>query len=164
VKTLYPKFKLRINYTINNDNLEELSHIWEIIGNEVDILQIRPVQKIGNSEYADFDITTIYDRYDVVIAPVADECWRRKILCIFPAKKDLLALKSNEIQDERIESATYCYVSPLGCWHDDFNYNTDTFKSYAKTHHLGKKILGSVFERKQKQHVNVTHKLNYSIK
>ncbi|MDR0700787.1 MAG: radical SAM protein, partial [Tannerella sp.] len=37
VKTLYPKFKLRINYTINNDNLEELSHIWEIIGNEVDI-------------------------------------------------------------------------------------------------------------------------------
>jgi MoaA/NifB/PqqE/SkfB family radical SAM enzyme len=164
VKTLYPKLKLRINYTINNDNLEELSRIWEIIGDEVDILQMRPVQKIGNSEYTDFDMTKIYDRYDVFIAPVADECRRRKILCLFPAKKDLLALKSNTTADKRFETATYCYVSPLGCWREDFNYKTDTFKSYSQTHHLGKKILGSVFGKKQKQDVDVTHKLNYSIK
>jgi molybdenum cofactor biosynthesis enzyme MoaA len=164
VKTQYPKFKLRINYTINNDNLEELSQIWQIIGNEIDILQMRPVQKIGNSEYTDFDITKIYDRYDAVLAPVADECRRRKILCLIPAKENILALKSDEIQDNRIERATYCYVSPKGCWHDDFNYKTDTFKSYAKTHHLGRKMLGSVFEKKKRQNVNVTHKLNYNIK
>ena len=60
IKKQHPQFKLRINYTINNDNLEELNRIWEVVGDELDILQLRPIQKIGESEYQDFDLTNIY--------------------------------------------------------------------------------------------------------
>lgn len=63
IKKQHPQFKLRINYTINNDNLEELNRIWEVVGDELDILQLRPIQKIGESEYQDFDLTNIYARY-----------------------------------------------------------------------------------------------------
>src|SRR5699024_11959285 len=62
IKKQHPQFKLRINYTINNDNLEELNRIWEVVGDELDILQLRPIQKIGESEYQDFDLTNIYAR------------------------------------------------------------------------------------------------------
>jgi molybdenum cofactor biosynthesis enzyme MoaA len=166
VKAQHPDFKLRINYTINNDNLEELSRIWAIIGDEVeiDILQMRPIQKIGNSEYADFDTSKMYNRYDAVIEPVIEECRRRKITCLVPTKQNILAMKNNEIQDKRIETATYCYVSPRGCWQDDFDYKTDTFKSYSKAHHLGMKLLVAIFAKKKKQPANTTYKLNYNIK
>lgn len=53
IKKQHPQFKLRINYTINNDNLEELSRIWKVVGNELDILQLRPIQKIGEPDTKD---------------------------------------------------------------------------------------------------------------
>jgi molybdenum cofactor biosynthesis enzyme MoaA len=164
VKTQYPAFRLRINHTINNDNVDELAHLWNVIGNEVNILQIRPVQKIGNSEYADFDMTGIYNRYDTVLAPVAEECKRRKITCLIPAKKHVLALKNDEIQDGVVESETYCYVSPQGCWQDDFDYRTETFGSYARKHHLGSRLFAGIFTRSETGKTNVSRKMNYSIK
>ncbi|MDR3195031.1 MAG: radical SAM protein [Tannerella sp.] len=164
LKTQYPNFKLRINYTINNDNLDELDKIWELIGSEVDILQIRPVQKIGNPEYADFDLTRIYNRYDTLITPVADECKRRKITCLVPSKENILVLKKDEMQDGRIEAATYCYVSPRGCWKDDFDYKTETFESYARKHHVGRRMFADLFAKSEKKKTNVSHKMNYSIK
>jgi MoaA/NifB/PqqE/SkfB family radical SAM enzyme len=163
VKTQYPAFRLRINYTVNNDNMEELNHIWEVTGDEVDILQMRPAQKIGNSEYSDFDATRIYDRYDAVLAPVAEECRRRKIMCLLPMKENILALGNDEIRDNRIESATYCYASPQGCWKDDFDYRMETFGSYARKHHLGRRLFTDIFSKNKTGKVVVSRKMNYSI-
>ena len=84
IKKQHPQFKLRINYTINNDNLEELNRIWEVVGDELDILQLRPIQKIGESEYQDFDLTNIYARYAAASISSAwlptsrtSSCWRK---------------------------------------------------------------------------------------
>jgi molybdenum cofactor biosynthesis enzyme MoaA len=164
VKAQYPAFKLRINYTINNRNMDEVGGLWNVIGNEVDILQIRPIQKIGNSEYADFDMTRIYNRYDSVLAPVAAECKRRKITCLIPVKEHILALKSDEMQDDGMESETYCYVSPRGCWKDDFDYRTETFESYARRHRLGSRLFAGIFAGSSTKKVDVSRKMNYSIK
>ena len=143
IKKQHPQFKLRINYTINNDNLEELSRIWEVVGDELDILQLRPIQKIGESEYKDFDLTNIHARYDTVLVPLIEECRRRH---------------------KSIEKITYCYVSPQECWQDDFDYQTETFESYAADHHMGRKLLQKVFGRKTRRKADVTRKMNYNIK
>ena len=87
IKKQYPQFKLRINYTINNNNIEELSRIWEVVGDELDILQLRPIQKIGESEYRDFDLTNIHARYDAVLVPLIEECRRRHITCLLPTSR-----------------------------------------------------------------------------
>ena len=79
IKKQYPQFKLRINYTINNNNIEELSRIWEVVGDELDILQLRPIQKIGESEYRDFDLTNIHASYDAVLVPLIEECRRYEL-------------------------------------------------------------------------------------
>ena len=164
VKRLHPEFKLRINYTINNDNLEELSRIWEVVGDELDILQLRPIQKIGESEYKDFDLAKIYARYDAVLVPLIEECRRRQITCLVPEKQNIIVLEENEADDNSIEKITYCYVSPQECWQDDFDYRTETFESYAASHHMGRQLLGKVFGRKARKKADVTRKMNYNIK
>lgn len=164
IKKQYPQFKLRINYTINNDNLEELGQIWEVVGDALDILQLRPIQKIGESEYKDFDLSHIYERYDAVLLPLIEECRRRHIVCLAPDKQNLIILGENEVEDNSIEKITYCYISPQGCWQDDFDYRTDTFESYVTRRHWGRMLLGKVFGRKNRRKVDVTRKMNYNIK
>ena len=164
IKKQYPQFKLRINYTINNNNIEELSRIWEVVGDELDILQLRPIQKIGESEYRDFDLTNIHARYDAVLVPLIEECRRRHITCLAPNKQNIIVLEENEAEDNSIEKITYCYVSPQECWQDDFDYRTETFESYAAAHHMGRKLLWKVFGRKARRKAEVTRKMNYNIK
>jgi molybdenum cofactor biosynthesis enzyme MoaA len=163
VKKQYP-LKLRINYTINNDNVDELSRIWEVVGDEMDILQLRPVQKIGESEYMNFDLTGIYEKYDAILAPLMLECRRRKIRCIIPEKENIMVLMTKEANDESVEQATCCYVSPRGCWQDDFDYKTETFDSYAKAHRLGRKLAGDVFMKRKAPDTNRMRRLNYVVR
>lgn len=164
IKKQHPQFKLRINYTINNDNLEELNRIWEVVGDELDILQLRPIQKIGESEYQDFDLTNIYARYDAILVPLIEECRRKHITCLAPDKQNIIVLEENDADDNSIEKITYCYVSPQECWQDDFDYRTETFESYAAAHHMGRKLLWKVFGRKARRKADVTRKMNYNIK
>lgn len=164
IKKQHPQFKLRINYTINNDNLEELNRIWEVVGDELDILQLRPIQKIGESEYQDFDLTNIYARYDAILVPLIEECRRKHIICLAPDKQNIIVLEENDADDNSIEKITYCYVSPQECWQDEFDYRTETFESYAAAHHMGRKLLWKVFGRKARRKADVTRKINYNIK
>ena len=59
VKRLFPEFKLRVNYTVNSLNVLDLKddrfwNLWHEDGMP-DIVQLRPVQKIGESNWQDFD-------------------------------------------------------------------------------------------------------------
>ena len=164
VKAAYPGFKLRLNYTVNKDNIDELIKLWDVFGDLIDILQMRPVQKIGETEYNDFDLSFFNEKYDSVIQPVIDECRRRNIVCIAPGKENLSALKDTKDKDVVIEEATYCYVSAQGCWKDDFDYHKDSFESFSSKHKLGKKLFAGIFKRKENKDVIVTRKMNYDIK
>lgn len=165
LKKQHPDFKLRINYTINNDNLDELALIWDVIGKDIDALQLRPIQKIGNSTYADFDLTNIYDKYETIILPIIEECKKRGIICLAPDKKNILVLEENKAHDNLIEQSTYCMISPRGCWKDDFDFHTETFESYAHKHHLGKKLWFNIFRRKKNNNeIIISRKLNYTVK
>ena len=63
-----------------------------VVGDELDILQLRPIQKIGESEYRDFDLTNIHARYDAVLVPLIEECRRRHITCLAPNKQNIIVL------------------------------------------------------------------------
>ena len=164
VKKRYPAFRLRINYTMNADNFRELSHLWDILGDTVDILQIRPIQQIGDSAYRNFDLSPIYEAFDEVIAPLIDACKQKGITCLAPEKENLQVLETTEENDNSIEQFTYCYVSAKSCWQEDFDYRSDTFESYASSHHWGRRILEKVIRKPRQTHISTTRKMNYSIK
>lgn len=48
VKQDFPKFKVRCNYTINEDNVDDLKYFDTLIGTTADIVQMRPIQKSAN--------------------------------------------------------------------------------------------------------------------
>ena len=158
VKTVYPEFKVRVNYTVNKDNIDELKYVWNVLGDGVDILQVRPIQKIGESVYNDFDLNFFFEKYDDIILPLIDECKKRNIVCIAPDKENLSALKNTKSEGKVLEDATYCYVSPRTCWKDGFDYYKDTFESYSSKH----KFTG-VFGRNESKDIDVSRKMNYNI-
>jgi len=164
IKKQYPEFQIRINYTINKDNLDELSYLWDVVGENIDVLQLRPIQNIGESEYTDFSLSDICDKYDTILVPLIESCRQKGIICIAPEKENILVIENKEETDQSLVDATYCYVSPRGCWKDGFDYTSDTFESFAKKQKLGKKLLQSVWRAPSSGKANVTRKMNYNIK
>lgn len=92
VKKLFPDFKMRVNYTVNSLNVHdpEGSKFWDLWqdGGEPDIVQLRPVQKIGNSDWQHFDPKPLVELYDSTIGAIVEGCRRRGITCLAPNRED----------------------------------------------------------------------------
>jgi molybdenum cofactor biosynthesis enzyme MoaA len=147
VKQKYPGFKIRINYTVNSDNLLELHDFFDVFGSYTfDILQIRPIQQIGKTNYNNFSWDRIYDCYDEIIKKIKINCKERGITCLVPSKYDIV---KEENKDSGITESTYFYISPRYIWESDFDLNSDSYESYSKRTHRGKKLLKNVFHRKK---------------
>lgn len=170
VKRLFPDFKLRVNYTVNSLNVHDLKgdrfwNLW-LEGGLPDIVQLRPVQKIGDSDWKDFDPQPLIDNYDISIGAVAAECRKRGIMCIAPTCGQIEAVVGD--QDETaalIEELTYVYVSPQSCYKDDFNPEQETYAAYHKRRHTVRRLLEAALRPASSGHgKNVSKKLNYTIK
>ena len=147
LKQEYPEFKVRINYTVNQNNLEELASFFDIFSNyRFDILQIRPIQPLGNTDYHDFSWGKIYEQYEEVIGKLKMECLQRQITCMVPNKYDLIKAENS---GSAVIDSTYIYISPKICWETDFDLQKDTFESYSKKHHLGNKLFLKIFKSQQ---------------
>ena len=161
VKNDFPDFKIRINYTMNEDNFLELNEFFDLFDTiQIDVLQLRPIQKAGNTVYDNFSHEQLEKMYDTTIRSIKEKCAERNIICIAPSKTGISA--SSENTNSVIVDSAYCYVSPNTCWESDFNYNTDTYESYAKATKLSRKLLNNVFSRKKNPEINRKN-LNYDI-
>jgi len=159
IKKEYLHLKIRINYTVNKDNLEDLRDFFNVFGtHHFDIIQVRPIQEIGNSDYHNFSWSDIYERYDEIISSFKNKCIEKNITCLIPNKHDLVK-SSNE--ESSVSEQTYCYVSPRGIWENDFDIQKDTFETYSKRKHLAWVYFKKVFERKSKK--TTKRSLNYEV-
>jgi MoaA/NifB/PqqE/SkfB family radical SAM enzyme len=159
IKKSYPRFKVRVNYTVNQDNMKELVLFFYVfVSYAIDILQIRPIQKIGESEYRSFSWDELCRLYDEVIKKVRNDTLRHGVVCIAPEKEDL----QNVGGDESVVEATYCYISPQYVWREDFDLNQDTYQSYSKRTKRSKTLFNNIF-KKTKSDIDNHKRLNYSI-
>ena len=159
IKKVYPRFKVRVNYTVNQDNMKELALFFDVFGNyAIDILQIRPIQKIGESEYDSFSWDELYRSYDEVIKKVRDDSLRHGVVCIAPEKIDL---QSNGGDDSVVE-ATYCYISPQYVWREDFDLSQDTYQSYSRRAKRSKTLFYNIF-KETNSYLDNHKRLNYII-
>lgn len=168
-KEKYPQFKARVNFTVNSMNVVDLEkdRFWKIWpeGVRPDIVQLRPVQNLGDSTWTDFDLTPLKERYDSTIGAIAEECRRQNIMCIVPEKEQLDEVATSQKGVEAIiEDYSYCYVSPKGAYKPDYDWNKDTFESYHRRHHTGRRLLRSVFSHSAGRDKKTTKKLNYTVK
>lgn len=72
--------ELRLNYTVNPDNLPELDRFFEVYGKyQIQTLQIRPIADLGNTEYTKKDLTPHLEEYNRAIHLIEQQCRARGV-------------------------------------------------------------------------------------
>ncbi len=159
LKSVY-KFKVRINYTFNKDNFYELKDFFQHFnGESFDMLQIRPIQKIGNTEYNDFDLDAIRGDYPELISGIRNACKLHNIILLAPNK---IPKTSESNTASLIFDYTFCYVSPSSFWKKGFNWKAQSFNSYSKEIGWSKTLFLNVF-KSEKELKSVSNRLNYEV-
>ncbi|OUR93860.1 radical SAM protein [Flavobacteriales bacterium 34_180_T64] len=153
-------FKVRINYTFNKDNFYELKDFFKHFdAKSFDILQIRPIQKIGNTEYSDFDISTLEPDYPILIQTIRKTCKSNNIILMAP---ETIGSLNSENQSSFIFDYTFCYISPNKFWKEGFNWREEHFNAFSKRINWSQELFSNVF--KSKTHLkSLSNKLNYEI-
>lgn len=168
LKQRYPLFKLRVNYTVNEDNWQDLKCFGKVFAEvPLDIVQVRPIQDIGDSEYRNFSLDAIVEHYDEVFLPLSAYCKEHGIVCLYPLVDHLKTL-SEEAPNEAlsVQEFTYCYVYPGCCWREDFRFREEDFEKYCRRKKVGRRIWHSIWtvgghsSRKEE----TTRALNYKIR
>ncbi len=169
VKKRFPDFVLRVNFTVNSRNVDNLSgdKFWTLWkeGAFPDIIQLRPVQNLGVSEWKDFDLSSLIQNYDSTIGSVIMEAQKRGITCIAPDLDQLKKVdETQEAPSAFLEDFSYCYIDPNACYKDDFDPLQDTYESYHKRHKSGRFLFKSAFSKYKAHNKKTTKKMNYDVK
>lgn len=161
IKKEFPTLKLRVNYTFNEDNFNELSQFYQVFDQiDIDILQVRPISKIGNTTYNNFSLKKIIPNYNNVYNYLKLESLNRSTLFLAHTKEQLAQRKSIS---SVIKNYTYCYVSPSYFFRDDFNWKKESFDDYTKRTGWSLEILKNIFSRKKEITDLKNESLNYTI-
>ena len=167
-KKVNKQLQLRINYTFNKDNILELNDFFDFFGNyTIDTLQLRPIDKIGNTLYNNFDLTSVEFEYKNIVNKFASEAKDRKIN--FIAQSSIKRVVNNENPVESNNNNSYlmpfvnCYISPEFFWKPDFNWRKSTFKQWKKEHNWNSKIFKNIFIGKKNISKINRNLLNYNV-
>lgn len=167
LKERYPGFKLRVNYTVNEDNWRDLLQFATVFADvPVDVVQIRPVQNLGDSDYRNFSLDAIARHYDEVFPPLVDFCRRRSIVLFYPLPGHLQALADDShAESQPVQDYAYCYISPNCCWKSDFRYMEEDFEAYCRRRRTGRELWGAIWRKRKTAGAKwTTRALNYDVK
>ncbi len=160
--------QLRINYTFNSDNFLELKDFFEVFGEyKIDTIQLRPIDKIGNTAYNNFNLESIESEYKTTIEKLAIETKTRGVNFIAPTSIKRVLTNENPVENEKNNSYLIpfvnCYISPDYFWKPDFNWRQSTLKQWKKENNWDYKIFKNIFISKQKLLKINRNLLNYNV-
>jgi molybdenum cofactor biosynthesis enzyme MoaA len=127
--------RLRLNYTINPDNLNELESFFDVYGKaDISVLQLRPMNRTGGQKYAWRELDKpLYSR---IVDALRSECRKRGIV--------FLATRVDEHVDEQKGTKTvdhgaviydavtrHIYPNEL-VWRHDFDWRNESVRDYGK--------------------------------
>lgn len=167
-KKINPSLKLRINYTFNADNFYELKDFFKVYNHyAIDVLQLRPIDKIGETTYNNFSLKTIEEDYITISNELKAEASKLGITLLFPKTIKREEEKTFAVTTENNSSYllpyTYCYVSPKFYWRNDFDWREESFSDWKKKNNWNRVLFKNIFiSRKELEKPN-RNVLNYSV-
>ncbi len=162
-KSKNPNLKLRVNFTFNKDNFYSLQEFFPIYGKyNIDYLQLRPMKTMGNTEYSDTDISSIAQKYNVLMEKIKQQSIENGTHLIANLDYDNLQNETNTAS--YIREFTYCYIRPGYFWREDFDWKNESLNHYLSRNSFGKKLWRQIFtsEKKMKAREKKTS-LNYDV-
>ena len=171
VKELYPRFDVRVNYTMNADNVEELDDFDKLFADiPINQLQLRPIRKIGESGYTNFDLTHVSECLETVIRPLADRCHAKGITVLFPEKINIDRFAGKETASSRenlVALFTYINITPNSYPRHDIHFEEEDYEGYSRRIQLGKAMWRSIWISDAacaKIETTLSNSLNYDIR
>ncbi len=155
IKKDFPGFKLRINYTVNPDNIDDLAHFTSYLEKyKIDVLQIRPVRKLGNTAYSDFDLKRKQELYSEIITTLEVKCREHNTVSLITKELPGSILYRRTLD---VAEYTYCYISPVHYGSEGFDPDKSTYRRFLRKSGIFKRVIKDVFltaNRKYQADVN----------
>ena len=109
-----PALRIRLNYTMNSRNTAELALLPDLLQSlPADVVQLRPVQRIGDSAWQDFSTRAVRENYDSLLRPLATRLKEEGVTVLMPDVADLDALDTAPSPVEAaLHRLTYLNVEP----------------------------------------------------
>jgi molybdenum cofactor biosynthesis enzyme MoaA len=121
---------IRINYTVNPDNLAELRHFFHRFGEYgISTLQVRPIVDFGNTDYKNKDLMAHRNEYNEIIGSLISECRRRGIYIL--VNKDDPGYEEYNKFAVVYQKAALRYLGPGRVWKDGFDFKSETYRKHA---------------------------------
>ena len=127
--------RLRLNYTINPDNLNELEEFFDVYGkSDISVLQVRPMNRLPGQIYTWREVDKAC--YSRIVLRLRSECKRRGIL--------FLATHVAEHAGEQGSTQTHAHSAVIYdavtrhiypnelVWHHDFDWKNESLRDYCK--------------------------------
>lgn len=143
IKKDFPHFKLRINYTVNPDNISDLANFTDYLEKySIDILQIRPLRRLGNSAYSDFNLKREQEQYSEIVTMLEKKCSELGVVSLIThiIPDEIIYRKTPDISEY-----TYCYISAKQWGDENFDPEKMTYHKYQRKTGFCKRVLKDVF-------------------
>ena len=133
---------LRLNYTVNAMNLDELNSFFDVYGQyNIKTIQVRPIIDF-NGQFRDLLATNDLPVYDDAIAKLRAGCKARGVTLLANTSDPVY---ETENSSSAILQAVHRRITPMEVWRHDFNWRTETYNEFYKrigwSSHLFKLIL-----------------------
>lgn len=121
---------LRLNFTVNPDNLDELADFFEVFGRyNISNLQVRPIIDLGNTTYTNKNLSPYVDKYHQIIKKLAAISKQRKMIFLANVVDPTY---QTEVYSSVIVDSVLRYVSPQLVWRRDFDWKNETYDEYCE--------------------------------
>ncbi len=135
---------IRINYTVNPDNLEDLAKFFELHGGySIDTLQVRPIMDIGGN-YRKQITEELQPRYNQIIKLLRRECEKRGVK-VLANTLDLSYQKESE--DSDLAELVYTYISPKTANQLNLEWEKCTFSQFRRVDKWNKRLWKAFFRK-----------------
>jgi MoaA/NifB/PqqE/SkfB family radical SAM enzyme len=134
------KPRLRLNYTVNRDNLEELTRFYDAYGKYgISVLQIRPMIDLGTETCREKRLNGVVKRYEQILDVLKEESRRQNVRLLYNDVDPTYA-KGN------VYAAAYTigamrYVGPERVWEDGYDWRNLDYRTYSKQSGFRRKLL-----------------------
>jgi molybdenum cofactor biosynthesis enzyme MoaA len=148
-------FALRINYTVNPDNFEELAGFFSVFGDyRISVLQVRQIFDLGETAYRNRDLTPYRARLAAICEDLRRECSARNIVLLSPSFGNS---KIDDLNMSILKPLVLRYISPAVVWKEDFDWRQETYEAYCRRTGWYRQLLRMMFMRREDAMKTIAH-------
>ena len=133
---------LRLNYTVNPENINELAHFFEVFGRyTITTLQIRPIMDF-HGQYRNVLTSRDMDMYRTVLDQLRHDCRTRGVTYLANTSDPMFEFENTA---SVILQAVHRRITPMEVWRSEFNWRTETYDQFCRRIAWSSYLFKSIF-------------------